>query len=211
MRILYVEDDVSMAKGIEMILESEGYEVESTPYGKRAAILAKCWSFDLILLDINLPDIDGYEVIEQLREAKVETPILIQSGLVERDDPRNAQGFGVIDYLVKPFSKAELIERIETILARGRLEAGTAGIQDGPEETPPADGLAGQIAFKNAFGKLRFLDCLVVSMSHGGAALRLAGDAASCPQRFALRLPSGMDRPREICWTLKDKVGVKFA
>ncbi|MEM7225321.1 MAG: response regulator [Pseudomonadota bacterium] len=207
MRILYVEDDISMAQSIEMLLEAEGYEVESTPYGKRAATLAKCWDYDLILLDINLPDIDGYEVIEQLREAGVETPVLIQSGLVERDDASKGQGFGVIDYLVKPFSKAELIERIQTILARARLG-------DGSEQAAGQaadESLAGKIAFKNAFGKLRFLDCLVVSLSPTGAALRIAGDAASCPERFALRLTSGLNRPCEICWTLKDKVGVKFA
>ncbi len=118
MRVLQVEDDPTAAQTIEKMLKSKGYACETTAYGEQAVALATHNDYDIILLDIMLPDIDGYEVLRRLQAAQVHTPVLIQSGLIGRDELEKGVGFGIDDYLVKPFTRSELAERIETTLQR---------------------------------------------------------------------------------------------
>ena len=120
MRVLLVEDDTSTAKSIEMMLKSEGYICDSTDLGEDGLEIGKIYDYDLIVLDLMLPDIDGYEVLRRLRAAKVRTPILILSGLTEPDKKVKGLGFGADDYLTKPFDKAELIARIQAIVRRSK-------------------------------------------------------------------------------------------
>jgi len=120
MRVLLVEDDTSTAKSIEMMLKSEGYICDSTDLGEDGLEIGKIYDYDLIVLDLMLPDIDGYEVLRRLRAAKVRTPILILSGLSEPDKKVKGLGFGADDYLTKPFDRRELIARIQTIVRRSR-------------------------------------------------------------------------------------------
>lgn len=77
MRVLLVEDDSSTAKSIELMLQSEGYIVDSTDLGEDGLEIGKLYDYDIIILDLMLPDIDGYEVLRRLRAARVTTPILI--------------------------------------------------------------------------------------------------------------------------------------
>ena len=86
MRILLIEDDTSTAKSIELMLKSEGYVCDSTDLGEDGLDIGKIYDYDLIVLDLMLPDIDGLEVLRRLRTAKVQTPILILSGLSQPDD-----------------------------------------------------------------------------------------------------------------------------
>ena len=118
MRILVVEDDTDTAKGIEMMLRSEGYVCDSTDLGEDGLEIGKLYDYDIILLDLMLPDIDGYEVLKRLRTSRVRTPILILSGLNETDHKIKGLGFGADDYLTKPFDKRELIARIKAIVRR---------------------------------------------------------------------------------------------
>jgi two-component system, cell cycle response regulator CtrA len=120
MRVLLVEDDTSTAKSIEMMLRSEGYICDTTDLGEDGLEIGKIYDYDLIVLDLMLPDIDGYEVLRRLRSAKVATPILILSGLSEPDKKVKGLGFGADDYLTKPFDKAELIARIQAIVRRSK-------------------------------------------------------------------------------------------
>ena len=120
MRVLLVEDDSSTAKSIEMMLKSEGYICDCTDLGEDGLEIGKIYDYDLIVLDLMLPDIDGYEVLRRLRAAKVKTPILILSGLSEPDKKVKGLGFGADDYLTKPFDKAELIARIQAIVRRSK-------------------------------------------------------------------------------------------
>ncbi len=123
MRILLVEDDPTTAKSIEMMLTHANLNVYVTDMGEESIDLAKLYDYDLILLDLNLPDMDGHEVLRQLRLAKVETPILILSGA---DDPENKiKGFGsgADDYLTKPFHRDELVARIHAIIRRSKGHA----------------------------------------------------------------------------------------
>jgi two-component system cell cycle response regulator CtrA len=123
MRVLLVEDDSSTAKSIELMLKSEGYVVDSTDLGEDGLDLGKVYDYDIIILDLMLPDMDGYEVLKSLRASKVETPILILSGLAELDNKIKGLGFGADDYLTKPFDKRELVARIQAIVRRSQGHA----------------------------------------------------------------------------------------
>ncbi len=120
MRVLLVEDDTSIQKSIELMLQSEGYIVDSTDLGEDGLEIGKLYDYDIIILDLMLPDIDGYEVLRRLRAARVTTPILILSGLSELDHKIKGLGFGADDYLTKPFDKRELIARIQAIVRRSK-------------------------------------------------------------------------------------------
>ncbi|SET54297.1 response regulator transcription factor CtrA [Oceanicella actignis] len=123
MRVLLIEDDHSMAQSIELMLRNANLNVYSTDLGEEGIDLAKLYDYDLILLDLNLPDMSGYEVLRKLRLAKVDTPILILSGLDETENKIKGFGFGADDYLTKPFNREELIARIHAIVRRSKGHA----------------------------------------------------------------------------------------
>jgi two-component system cell cycle response regulator CtrA len=120
MRVLLVEDDANTAQSIELILKSEGYIVDTTDLGEDGLEIGKLYDYDIIILDLMLPDIDGYEVLRRLRSSRVNTPILILSGLSELDNKIKGLGFGADDYLTKPFDRRELLARIQAIVRRSK-------------------------------------------------------------------------------------------
>ena len=103
-----------------MMLRSEGYVCDSTDMGEDGLEIGKLYDYDIIILDLMLPDMDGYEVLRRLRAARVKTPILILSGLNGLDDKIKGLGVGADDYLTKPFDKRELIARIQAIVRRSK-------------------------------------------------------------------------------------------
>jgi two-component system, cell cycle response regulator CtrA len=120
MRVLVVEDDSNTAQSIELMLKAEGYIVDTTNLGEDGLEIGKLYDYDIIVLDLMLPDIDGYEVLRRLRSARINTPILILSGLNELDNKIKGLGFGADDYLTKPFDRRELIARIQAIVRRSK-------------------------------------------------------------------------------------------
>jgi two-component system, cell cycle response regulator CtrA len=102
------------------MLKSENFIVDSTDLGEDGLEIGKLYDYDIILLDLMLPDIDGYEVLRRLRSARVNTPILILSGLSELDNKIKGLGFGADDYLTKPFDRRELLARIQAIVRRSK-------------------------------------------------------------------------------------------
>ena len=123
MRILLVEDDPTTARSIEMMLSNANLNVYSTDLGEEGIDLAKLYDYDLILLDLNLPDVNGHEVLRRLRRSRVETPILILSGSDDNENKIKGFGFGADDYLTKPFHRDELIARIHAIIRRSKGHA----------------------------------------------------------------------------------------
>ncbi|MBA3324819.1 MAG: response regulator transcription factor, partial [Rhodobacteraceae bacterium] len=123
MRILLVEDDPTTSKSIELMLQNANLNVYATDLGEEGVDLAKLYDYDLILLDLNLPDMTGHEVLRQLRVAKVETPILILSGTDDTESKLKGFGFGADDYMTKPFHRQELIARIHAIVRRSKGHA----------------------------------------------------------------------------------------
>lgn len=123
MRVLQIEDDPATAQSVELMLKSEGMYVMTTDLGEEGIDLGKHYDYDIILLDLNLPDISGYEVLRTLRTAKVKTPIMIVSGLAGVQDKVKGFAFGADDYLTKPFHKDELVARMMAIVRRSKGHA----------------------------------------------------------------------------------------
>lgn len=123
MRVLLVEDDPTTAKSIEMMLNSAGMVVDSAELGEDGLEIGKLYDYDIIVLDLMLPDIDGMEVLRRLRDARVQTPVLILSGLSESEQKVKGLGTGADDYLTKPFNKEELLARIQAIVRRSKGHA----------------------------------------------------------------------------------------
>ena len=123
MRVLLIEDDASMARSVELMLKLESFNVYATDLGEEGVDLGKLYDHDIILLDLNLPDMSGFEVLRSLRVSKVETPILILSGLAGTEDKVKSLGIGADDYLTKPFHKDELVARIQAIVRRSKGHA----------------------------------------------------------------------------------------
>ena len=120
MRILLVEDDPTTSRSIELMLTHANLNVYCTDLGEDGIDLAKLYDYDLILLDLNLPDMSGHEVLRQLRLARIDTPILILSGSDDTDSKLKGFGFGADDYLTKPFHREELVARIHAIIRRSK-------------------------------------------------------------------------------------------
>jgi two-component system cell cycle response regulator CtrA len=161
MRALLVEDDQTTARSIELILKSENIVVDVTELGEEGLEVGRLYDYDIILLDLMLPDMDGYEVLRRLREAKVETPILILSGLAELDHKIKGLGFGADDYLTKPFDRRELVARIQAIVRRSKGHASSmvtvGGLSvDLAERTVSVDGTSVHLTGKE-FGVLELL------------------------------------------------------
>jgi two-component system cell cycle response regulator CtrA len=123
MRVLLVEDDTAAAKSITLMLRSEGYVCDSTDLGEDGLEIGKLYDYDLIILDLMLPDMDGFDVLRRLRNANVQTPIMILSGLSEAEDKIKGLDSGADDYLTKPFDKAELVARIQSVVRRSKGHA----------------------------------------------------------------------------------------
>jgi two-component system cell cycle response regulator CtrA len=123
MRVLLVEDDSATAHSIELMLKSESFNVYTTDLGEEGIDLGKLYDYDIIVLDLNLPDMSGFEVLRSLRVSKVKTPILILSGVASIEDKVKGLGFGADDYMTKPFHKNELIARIQAIVRRSQGHA----------------------------------------------------------------------------------------
>ena len=120
MRILLVEDDPTTSRSIELMLTHANLNVYCTDMGEDGIDLAKLYDYDLILLDLNLPDMSGHEVLRQFRLSKVETPILILTGSDDTENKLKGFGFGADDYMTKPFHREELVARIHAIIRRSK-------------------------------------------------------------------------------------------
>jgi two-component system cell cycle response regulator CtrA len=123
MRILLIDDDTATTAGIALMLKKADFICDTTNLGEDGLEIGKLYNYDLIVLDLMLPDIDGYEVLRQLRASRVCTPVLILSGLAELDHKLKGLGFGADDFLTKPFDRRELLARIQAIVRRSKGHA----------------------------------------------------------------------------------------
>jgi DNA-binding response OmpR family regulator len=115
-RVLVVEDDAGIREIVRIRLRSVGYEVETARTGYEGLSKIKTWRPSAVVLDINMPELDGFGVLEALAEAAARTPILVLTARQAADDVRRAIGLGAKDYLAKPFSEAQLLARVARLL-----------------------------------------------------------------------------------------------
>lgn len=123
MRILICEPDPYTSNCIDLMLTKAGMNCYATDNGEEAIELAKIYEYDLIVTELTFADIDGFEVIRTLRKAKVETPVLIVSGMDDSENKVKGFGVGADDYLTKPFHRDELVARITAIVRRWKGHA----------------------------------------------------------------------------------------
>lgn len=120
MHVLIIEDDRSVRKSIELILKSEGYTCDAAESGDSGLEAAREKTYDIIILDLTLPDVSGHLVLGALRSAKINTPVLVLSGRSARDEKIKTLGIGADDYVTKPFDKDELLARAQAIVRRAK-------------------------------------------------------------------------------------------
>jgi two-component system cell cycle response regulator CtrA len=120
MRVLLVEDDITAARGITLMLKSSGLIVDTTDTGEEALELVRHYDYDIVVLDLMLPDMEGYEVVRRMRLARLETPVLILSGLSRPAAKVKGFGMGADDFISKPFDKAELVARMQAVVRRSK-------------------------------------------------------------------------------------------
>ena len=120
MRILLIEDDPVTSRIIALMLGHANFNVYTTDLGEEGIDLANLYDYDLILLDLVLPDINGHDVLRQLRVARIDTPISSLSGETDTENKMRGFGSGADDYLTKPFHLEELIARIHAIIRRSK-------------------------------------------------------------------------------------------
>jgi len=123
MRILLAEDDTALAGFVRKGLEAESYAVDVSADGEQARALASELDYDLIVLDLNLPRLDGVSILRHVRNRKPTLPILILTARARVDERVQCLDFGADDYLVKPFSFSELSARIRVLLRRSHLSS----------------------------------------------------------------------------------------
>ena len=117
-RILVIEDDENLRLGLRDNLEAQGWEVRDAADGESGLRLALEWQADLILLDIMLPGMNGYEICRSIRLEKIETPIIMLTARGQTEDVVRGLDLGADDYVVKPFALAEVLARVRRILDR---------------------------------------------------------------------------------------------
>jgi len=118
MRVLLVEDDTSLQRTLVKLFKTQNFAVDATASGKQAVFLAKTNDFDIIVLDLMLPDIDGFEVCTQIRDSNLPTPILMLTALDDVDNRIRGLDTGADDYLPKPFHAGELLARVRALARR---------------------------------------------------------------------------------------------
>jgi len=214
MRVLQVEDNATTAKSIELMLKAQGHACETVGCGEDALRRVRERDYDLVLLDIMLPDIDGYEVLKRFVDWDIQTPVLIQSGLI--GDDKDSAALGMIDSLAKPYGSKELQQRIAAIAERQeRADAatdepasaneGSAGERRGAQRTRTIK--SGMIAYHQ---NTCDMECLILSLSDAGAALQ-PQDMLNLPDSFVLKIKDSSVHECQVCWRHANKMGVKFA
>ena len=120
MRVLLVEDDLTAARGITLMLKGGNAVVDHADTGEEALELSRHYDYDIVVLDLMLPDMEGYEVVRRIRLARNNTPVLILSGLSRPQAKVKGLGMGADDFITKPFDKAELLARMQAIVRRSK-------------------------------------------------------------------------------------------
>ena len=238
MQVLLVEDNVQTGMSVELMLQSLGHDCHWVKDGEAGVASATRESYDVILLDIMLPDIDGYEVLQQLQQSDVETPVILQSGIINRDQAVLGLGLGVTDYLIKPFSRAEIDARIEAVLERAQHRASSKNGETQsseeerivePEPADQAERIAEPGPAADDRGECRrsprisvvksgqiiyraatcVMDCVILDLSDHGAALQ-PESPHRLPESFRLKIHHGPTHDCEVCWRYRNKLGVRF-
>ena len=215
MRILHIENDTTAAKAAEAMLNGVVEIYDRTSLGENAVKMAALAHYDLILMEILLPDIDGPEVIRRLRANRVLAPLVVVSWLVDDRGVFNAAAFGANDALAKPFTRDALVECVRTAITTSGLsypqpsaaEIGTDRLPDGEERRKHRRFKTDRPA---RITQGPGIDCRIVDLSHGGAGIQLLADHFDLPTSFQMVLGQDTRYTCRVCWRQGRRLGVKF-
>ena len=218
MQVLFVDDDRNVSEAVSRALQRRGHQCRCVGLGEQAVPLAKDQQFDIVVLDLGLPDIGGLEVLDRIRSQGIETPVLLQSGLPDEQLPDAGTALGGDDFLLKPFSIDRLLERMEsTIKKRGTRILTTDITIEAPAKASQESGAERRRhAREDIFAAAvitdsgRHIPCAIRNISKSGAALRLADATVECPEVFTLLQLEGPQRRCRIRWRSEERVGVEF-
>ena len=120
MRVLLVEDDLTTARAVTLVLKSASAVVDQADTGEEALELLRHYDYDIVVLDLILPDMEGFEVVRRMRQGRNSTPVLVLSGLARAQAKVKALGMGADDFMTKPFDRAELLARVQAVVRRSK-------------------------------------------------------------------------------------------
>ncbi|MEM1159027.1 MAG: response regulator transcription factor [Verrucomicrobiota bacterium] len=120
MNILLIEDDAHIRSGLVQLLREEGFHVDAFDNGEEGLYHASEWEYDLIILDVMLPELNGWEITKQLRAQQKRIPILMLTALSEIDDVVTGLNLGADDFMTKPYNERELLARVRSLARRGQ-------------------------------------------------------------------------------------------
>lgn len=216
MRILHIENDSSIAKAAQAMLDGVVGTYERTALGENAIKMAAAAHYDLFLMEVLLPDIDGPEVIQRLRANRVLAPLIVLSWLVDDHGVFDASAFGANGAVAKPFTKETLVESVRAAASKSGLSY--------PQQSGGPDAAADRIPGGVERRKYRRfktdrpariaqgpgIDCRIVDLSHGGAGIQLLADHFDLPTSFQMVLGQETRYTCRVCWRQGRRLGVKF-
>lgn len=232
MRVLFVDDDEAISQSIKANLCNKGHSVDTAGLGEEALHLIQGTPYDIVVLDVGLPDMDGYQIVRRMKSQQIETPVVMQSGLAEGDRIDDEEILGIEGVLSKPFSTQQLLERIESVLVHPGSPAPAPEVppQGAPASAPelasdapqPNEAKAGPGAerrrserFAAIEGALitedgKIIACVILDLSENGAQIRLALADQECPTAFTLQQLDGPCLRCEVRWRDGARMGVEF-
>ncbi len=214
MRILHIENDSTAAKAAEAMLNGVVETYDRTSLGENAVKMAALAHYDLILMEILLPDIDGPEVIRRLRANRVLAPLVVVSWLVDDRGVFDAAAFGANDALPKPFTQDSLVECVRAAITKSGLSYPQPAADMGADRLPDGQERRKHRRFKTdrpaRITQGPGIDCRIVDLSHGGAGIQLLADHFDLPTSFQMVLGQDTRYTCRVCWRQGRRLGVKF-
>ncbi len=216
MRLLHIENDSAIAKAAESMLDGVVEAYDRTPLGENAVKMAALAHYDVILMEVLLPDVDGADVIRRLRDNRVLAPLVIASWLVDSAGVFDAAALGANDVLAKPFTKDGLVECVRAAITKSGLsypsQAGV--IETDASRIPGGQERRRHRRFKTdrpaRIAQGPGIDCRIVDLSHGGAGIQLLADHFDLPTSFQMVLGQDTRYTCRVCWRQGRRLGVKF-
>jgi CheY-like chemotaxis protein len=237
MNVLFVDPDDGVAENVGAMLRRKGHACETVGKGERALALVQQGSYDIVVLEIDLPDMDGFDVIQRLKADRIETPVLLQSGHLGKSLTVKAAALQGMEIFAKPYIVTELIKRMEQVVALAEEQASSfqdelgdyknraapeAGLDAGFNGSGSGNDKAGQGGERRDDQRKQFIEaalisdvsgpipCVILDISRGGAALKLPEADRACPSLFTLELLDGPVQRCEMRWRKGDRIGVAF-
>lgn len=240
MHVLFVDGDALVAQHVEAALRDRGHKCETVDRGERALALAKAGDYDIVVLEVELPDMDGLHLVRRMKLERVDTPILLQSQLMDAGIQSEGTALGVTEFLAKPYSVGELVARMNATvgagdepdltpmsdpgMAPGRAAGGASAAApwsgsepSGPSSTggngttpTPDGGASAQEAAVITDLNGNPIPCVILTKSEETGTLKLSAPDLDCPKSFTLEPVDGSARICVVRWRKGDEIGVEF-